>query len=585
MSLRRSARAPTTQPTATTQSHTQSSASSVSSARPDRNARSHQKIPSPQSSVATNSRSSEEQDDSAKPPPRRTRSSNDEAKNELPTTIEEDNDENDEEEEEETRCICGQLEYPGLPVTGSDVANDKVQVGSEPVSVEDNTGWFIQCDNCQVWQHGGCVGILNESQNPEKYFCEQCRKDLHKILVDVNGRKHSCYLPMQYATFLSSSPELKVKETSKRTREGGTSRSELEDLGKGRRATMNSRESAYDEAEQLRRAIEASKKESIGKGAIGTRKGKRGRSESEEREENAKRRRTTSGSSSSQSKHRRQDVESDEEIKQDMIKNMRGAAARNHRNKEVREREAVKEKERVDASKKRGQNHKRKSDDSDPSPEPLSRTVSSKGAPPASKTTQPPIPKSHKKGGRPPARRGRLGRNQYSKDREPPSENPNLQSPRSNNTQDGEIGVANTNGNTHVFAESNGLGKPSRPRHMNPNRTTMNDMKRRVAGILEFISHTQVEMAGLDASRSRSNTQNSTKTSLSNTATPPDINGDGNGVEDATVKEVRSALSALGDMDDVDEENFGRLSAVEMMEVLTRRLMRWQGQYGKYGEK
>ena len=50
-----------------------------------------------------------------------------------------------------------------------------------------------------------------------------------------------------------------------------------------RRLTMNSRDSAYDEAEQLRRAIEESKKEA---GAPGTdtsvRKGKRSRSESEQ---------------------------------------------------------------------------------------------------------------------------------------------------------------------------------------------------------------------------------------------------------------------------------------------------------------
>ena len=115
---------------------------------------------------------------------------------------------------------------------------------------------------------------------------------------------------------------------------------------------------------------------------------------------------------------------------------------------------------------------------------------------------------------------------------------------------------------------------------MNPNRTTMNDMKRRVAGILEFISHTQVELAGMDASRSRSNTQNSTKTS---TATPPDMNGDGK--TGMALKDINTVLNVLGDADTVDEEAFGRLNAVEMMEVLTKRLMRWQREYGKYGEK
>ena len=55
-------------------------------------------------------------------------------------------------------------------------------------------------------------------------------------------------------------------------------------MSKGRRATMNSRDSAYDEAEQLRMAIEESKKDSIAK-PIPTRKAKRGRSESEEYEQ------------------------------------------------------------------------------------------------------------------------------------------------------------------------------------------------------------------------------------------------------------------------------------------------------------
>ena len=95
-------------------------------------------------------------------------------------------DEENAEEEDETRCICGQMEYPGLPFTNNDEQRVKTQPGSDPLS-EDSTGWCIQCDECQVWQHGGCVGILDEAQSPEKYFCEQCRKDLHEISQDLKG--------------------------------------------------------------------------------------------------------------------------------------------------------------------------------------------------------------------------------------------------------------------------------------------------------------------------------------------------------------------------------------------------------------
>lgn len=70
------------------------------------------------------------------------------------------------------------------------------------------------------------------------------------------------------------------------------------------------------------------------------------------RNENVKRQRTTSGSASSvsQSKSRPRDADSDNETeKPEKTKSIRGAAARNHRNKEVRDREAQREKERADA--------------------------------------------------------------------------------------------------------------------------------------------------------------------------------------------------------------------------------------------
>lgn len=111
---------------------------------------------------------------------------------------------------------------------------------------------------------------------------------------------------------------------------------------------------------------------------------------------------------------------------------------------------------------------------------------------------------------------------------------------------------------------------------MNPSRTTLNDMKRRVAGILEFISHTQVEMAGIDAS------PRTTKSSTS-TSTPPDghsIHNRQNGKNKLDL--AKATDKAMSDLEGIDEEAFAALSSIEMMEVLTRRLMRWQAEYGKY---
>lgn len=91
----------------------------------------------------------------------------------------EQDDGNGEDEEEVTRCICGQQDYPGPPK--SEAFHD-VEIQSD-----DAGGLFIQCDGCSVWQHGGCVGIIEESQSPDKYYCEECRPKLHDLHVDSRG--------------------------------------------------------------------------------------------------------------------------------------------------------------------------------------------------------------------------------------------------------------------------------------------------------------------------------------------------------------------------------------------------------------
>lgn len=304
MTPRRSSRAHTTQPTPSAPHQNNSSTSSVSSGRIDRNARAHHKLPSPRSSVAHRSQSSDEIDGSTKPQPRRTRGSQDNVKSEA-TNIAIDDDEDEDGEEEITRCICGQAEYPGMPVEASDPTKAVSKTNGDALSSvtlqEDAGGLFIQCDVCKVWQHGGCVGIMDEAMSPEEYFCEECRSDLHKITSTANGlvqrnwkivhanglsyrQKFSRYLPVQEETSPPfSSPHAAQDSSSKKPKESRASRLSAEIAAGKRRSTMNSRDSAYDEAEQLRRAIEESKKEA---GAPSTdasaRKGKRSRSESEQ---------------------------------------------------------------------------------------------------------------------------------------------------------------------------------------------------------------------------------------------------------------------------------------------------------------
>lgn len=84
-------------------------------------------------------------------------------------------------EEDVTRCVCGMTEYYGPPLSEAFPDLDTESLN------EDLGSLFIQCDGCGVWQHGGCVGIVEEDQCPDKYHCEQCRPKLHELLTDANG--------------------------------------------------------------------------------------------------------------------------------------------------------------------------------------------------------------------------------------------------------------------------------------------------------------------------------------------------------------------------------------------------------------
>ena len=202
-------------------------------------------------------------------------------------------------------------------------------------------------------------------------------------------------------------------------------------------------------------------------------------------------------------------------------------------------------------------------------------------ASPNTPTPQEPTPArpSTRKSGRPPARRGRVGRNQYTKDRD--TNGTGTESPRRGQSHDiggdsPRVGYSGING---IHVNGGDTGRPSKPRHMHPQRTTMNEMKRRVAAILEFISRMQVEMAV-----------------ASENASTPTGNGDRSQglLLKSMVDQIDNAMpstisdggeSAPTDNGDVGEKDFKDLSSVEMMDVLTRHLLKWQQEYGKFGER
>ncbi|KAK9474536.1 transcription factor S-II, central domain-containing protein [Dipodascopsis tothii] len=69
-----------------------------------------------------------------------------------------DDDDDDEADEGVVRCVCGLSE------------NDP----------DDDKELMAQCEKCLCWQHPECtLGITDEKDVPDLYFCEQCRPDLH----------------------------------------------------------------------------------------------------------------------------------------------------------------------------------------------------------------------------------------------------------------------------------------------------------------------------------------------------------------------------------------------------------------------
>ncbi|KAL9641312.1 MAG: hypothetical protein Q9204_000106 [Flavoplaca sp. TL-2023a] len=596
MSPRRSSRSKTSQPTSVAQ-HTSSASSSVSSGRIDRKPRSDGKPTSPRDSLPPTSPTAPENPNASnKPGARRTRSSQEAPKPQLAAAQDDEEiDEEDSEEEEITRCVCGHQDYPGMPIAPNDPArgrskniSDLGDAGSSVALQEDTGGLFIQCDVCKVWQHGGCVGIMDEATSPEEYFCEQCRKGLHTITLTAAGQ----------------SPTLQ-NESPKKKKESRSSRTNAERSAGNRRSTMNSRDAAYYEAEQLRQAIEESKKESTTGPSFTSRKGKRSRDEDDQGKDDNKRQRTKSGSSaSSNDKVAPRDDEIEVEEADAMLspsaKNIRGAAARNHRKKELREQEDKREKERADAAgRRKGRAEKRRGDESDPSEEPPSRNTSSKSVdqapiaatPPTTQTTQPSQKggSHHKRTGRPSARRGRVGRNQWTRDRDSQpntSKNhvSNTSPSHSQNSKEGRNSPrvnGNGNGNNnHNGSNNDGASKPYlKSRYTNPQRTSMIEMKRRVAAMLDFINQADRESA------TEVTLVSSRKTPASNGRTPvrmPDEAQQQNHVARQNEGKQKpgngKAVPSVGA--DLDPERFRTLDVAEMKEMMKKVMLDWQKEFG-----
>lgn len=120
----------------------------------------------------------------------------------------------------------------------------------------------------------------------------------------------------------------------------------------------------------------------------------------------------------------------------------------------------------------------------------------------------------------------------------------------------------------------------------------MIEMKRRVAAILDFISRMQVEMAasGENVTPPDNNATNNNNGAASRASLIKGVQDQLGSLLASTTSEGASVASSAGSIADSDatrekEKDFKDLTSIEMMDVLTRHLLKWQQEYGKYGEK
>lgn len=96
-------------------------------------------------------------------------------------TSDADNSPDIDEGDEVTRCICGSDEL-------STIDSGLAALLGQEYRIKIDTGLFIQCEKCLVWQHGYCVGLFINEDVPDKYWCEECKPELHRLIYDGEGR-------------------------------------------------------------------------------------------------------------------------------------------------------------------------------------------------------------------------------------------------------------------------------------------------------------------------------------------------------------------------------------------------------------
>ncbi|OQU97361.1 hypothetical protein CLAIMM_03299 [Cladophialophora immunda] len=211
---------------------------------------------------------------------------------------------------------------------------------------------------------------------------------------------------------------------------------------------------------------------------------------------------------------------------------------------------------------------------------------------------------NRKPGGRLPARRGRLGRNQYTRDQmngedgdhtplRDGSHDINGHDTRNGGSPSGADRKGSAGGTGGVHCINGESGRSSKAK-THPARTSLNEMKRRVAAILEFVGRMQTErttqvQAAIQVSGGSGGSSKGSMTPNGISKSSSTSSSAGSALPTASlVRAVEAGLKDVKEKDDdnvvsmMDEREFATMGSVDMMETLTRELVQWQSVYGVY---
>lgn len=190
-------------------------------------------------------------------------------------------------------------------------------------------------------------------------------------------------------------------------------------------------------------------------------------------------------------------------------------------------------------------------EDTEPTPTPVIEEPTMPPQEPETTLPEPPAmePKpahAPRRGGRPPQKsRGRLGRNQYSRDTVPAT---NGTSPKNDAAQSPQATATNGTSNGHESSDGTTGNKPTKSKNWRLQKLSWNEIRRPAGAMQSYIAQRQVEMAIVEKHINLAPAVQ---------AATPAPNG-----------EIKD--------DDAELAKFKDLSTTQMMDFLSRDLMHWQ---------